>query len=73
MFTPNPPGLYYMYLAYVNSIDGSDVAMVKVPALSGQTVIVVQPSLATGWTAPVVGEQRFVGVSADFSDVRWVV
>lgn len=66
-------GSYDVFLAYVNKVEAGDVCVVKIPALMGQTAIRVQPSEATGWTAPVAGEQRFVGVSHDVSDVRWLV
>lgn len=66
-------GAYGVYVAYVNSIDGDDVAVIKIPALMGQTSLTIQPSSATGWVAPVAGEQRFVAISHDVSDVRWLV
>lgn len=66
-------GSYTLHLGTINSIDGSDVARVKIPALLGGTVVTIQPSNATGWTAPVAAEQRLIAVSHDQSDVRWVV
>lgn len=66
-------GSYAVHLAYVNSVDADDVAVVKIPALTGQDSLKVYPEEAAGWTPPVAGEQRFVAVSHEASDVRWLV
>ena len=63
---------WQLHLAYVSYVDGNDVATVKIPALSGQSGIYVQPSDNAGWTAPTAGDQVFVAVNHDASEVRWL-
>lgn len=62
-----------LHLAYVSYVDAEDVATVKVPSLTGQRGITVQPLDNAGWSVPSAGDQVFVAVREDTSEVRWLV
>lgn len=61
-----------LHLAYVSFVDAADVVTIKIPALTGQAGIYVQPSDNAGWSAPTAGDQVFVAVNHDMTEVRWL-
>lgn len=61
-----------LHLAYVSFVDAADVAVVKIPSLTGQDGVTVYPLDNVGWTAPNPGDQLFVAVKEDTSEVRWL-